>query len=67
MPLFKGSSNSVVSQNIKELMASGRDQKQSVAIALQKAGKGRKGKKKKKPATADKLEKEAGFKPDKEE
>lgn len=35
MPLFKGSSKTVVSQNIKELMQSGRPQKQAVAIALQ--------------------------------
>lgn len=41
MPLFKGSSDSVVSQNIKELMNSGRKQSQAVAIALQKAGKGK--------------------------
>lgn len=46
MPLFKGSSKAVVSQNIKELMQSGRPQKQAVAIALQKAGKGRKTRKK---------------------
>lgn len=46
MPLFKGSSKTVVSQNIKELMQSGRPQKQAVAIALQKAGKGRKKRKK---------------------
>lgn len=39
MPLKKGSSNEVVSQNIRELKASGRPQKQSVAIALAKAGK----------------------------
>jgi hypothetical protein len=38
MPLLKGSSNSVVSQNIAELRRSGRDEKQAVAIALSKAG-----------------------------
>lgn len=42
MPLLRGSSNSVVGQNVKELMQSGREQKQAVAIALQKAGKSNK-------------------------
>lgn len=46
MPLKKGKSNKVVSANIKELMETGRPQKQAVAIALQKSGKSRKGKKK---------------------
>lgn len=48
MPLFKGSSRSIVSQNIRELRKSGRPEAQSVAIALSKAGKGKK-KKAKKP------------------
>lgn len=42
MPLEEGSSNQVVSDNVKELMASGYPQKQSVAISLDKAGRGRK-------------------------
>ena len=37
MPLKKGRSSSVVSYNIKELMKSGRGQKQAVAIALSAA------------------------------
>lgn len=39
MPLKKGSSNKVVGSNIKELMSTGRPQKQAVAIALKTAGK----------------------------
>jgi len=42
MPLKRGSSDTVVSANIKELMKSGRSQKQSVAIALSTAGKSKK-------------------------
>jgi hypothetical protein len=39
MPLKKGKSKKIVSSNIKELMDSGRPQKQAVAIALDNAGK----------------------------
>lgn len=42
MPLFKGNSNSIISQNIRELRNSGRPEKQAVAIAMSKAGKTKK-------------------------
>jgi len=39
MPLKQGKSEKVVGQNIRELVNSGRDPKQSVAIAMRAAGK----------------------------
>lgn len=41
MPLYSGKSKEIISRNISELVHSGRSQKQSVSIALSKAGKSR--------------------------
>jgi hypothetical protein len=46
MPLKKGKSKKVISENIKELRHSGRPEKQSIAIAFSEARRGKKGKKK---------------------
>jgi len=42
MPLKEGKGKKVVSQNIKELVESGKPQKQAVAIALEKSRRGKK-------------------------
>lgn len=44
MPLKRGSSQKVISSNIRTEMHAGKPQKQAIAIAMHKAGKGRKDK-----------------------
>jgi len=42
MPLKPGKSKKAISSNIKELMSTGRPQKQAIAIAMSKAKKSKK-------------------------
>ncbi len=45
MPLKKGTSKKVIQENTRELIRSGRTPEQAYAIAMDKAGKGRRKKK----------------------
>lgn len=45
MPLKKGHSKKVISENIREMMHSGHPQKQAIAAAMRQAGKARRRKK----------------------
>ena len=45
MPLKSGKSNKAIGENIKTEEAAGKPRKQAIAIAMSKAGKSRKGKK----------------------
>lgn len=47
MPMKRGKTDTIIGNNIKVLMAEGRPQKQAVAMALSKAGKSNKKKRRK--------------------
>lgn len=47
MPLKKGKSKQIISDNIRTEMRAGRPQKQAIAIAMRKAGKSKLSKRKK--------------------
>lgn len=55
MPLLSGSSQGVVSENIRTLMKEGRKQSQAIAIAMSHAGKST-ARKRKKPVSGDAVE-----------
>lgn len=42
MPMHKGKSDTIVAKNIRMMMHEGRPQKQAIAIAMSKAGRSRK-------------------------
>jgi len=62
MPLMTGSSNKVISGNISELRHSGYPEKQSIAIAMSKAGKKKKKKGKSHAFTKEQIKMARGMK-----
>ena len=62
MPLLKGSSQSVISQNIRELRNAGKPERQAVAIAMKHSRKGMKSVTSKITRVADKVVKHNSLK-----
>jgi hypothetical protein len=60
MPLKEGSSQATISENIAELIRSGRDPDQAKAIAYEKAGKSRDDKRFTQAASLDEVARAAG-------
>jgi hypothetical protein len=56
MPLLSGSSKHVISENIRTEMNAGKPQPQAIAIAMSKAGKGRKKAKKAAPKSPEEVQ-----------
>lgn len=64
MPLMKGSSDQVVSENIAELRRAGHPEDQAIAIAMREAGRAKKPKKKGNDNPQEEADEDPGATPD---